>query len=35
MAFAVKWGNFPIVPEFMTRLGYAAGMVFDQGCKTG
>ena len=28
-------GIFPIVPEFMTRLGYAAGMVFKQDIKAG
>ena len=28
-------GSFPIVPEFMTRLGYAAGMVLNQDVKAG
>jgi phosphoglucosamine mutase len=28
-------GKFPIVPEFMTRLGYAAGIVLSQKTKTG
>jgi len=28
-------GKFPIVPEFMTRLGYAAGKVLSRGAKPG
>ena len=28
-------GQFPIVPEFMTRLGYAAGKVLTKDCKPG
>ena len=28
-------GQFPIVPEFMTRLGYAAGMVLNKSAKPG
>ena len=28
-------GQFPIVPEFMTRLGYAAGMVLTKNAKPG
>jgi len=28
-------GQFPIVPEFMTRLGYAAGMVLTKDAKPG
>jgi phosphoglucosamine mutase len=28
-------GKFPIVPEFMTRLGYAAGRVLSKDAKTG
>ena len=28
-------GKFPIVPEFMTRLGYAAGKVLTKGAKPG
>ena len=28
-------GKFPIVPEFMTRLGYAAGMVLNKNTKPG
>ena len=28
-------GTFPIVPEFMTRLGYAAGMVLNKDTKPG
>ena len=28
-------GKFPIVPEFMTRLGYAAGEVLSRGAKPG
>ena len=28
-------GSFPIVPEFMTRLGYAAGMVLNRDVKAG
>ena len=28
-------GKFPIVPEFMTRLGYAAGQVLSKDVKTG
>ena len=28
-------GTFPIVPEFMTRLGYAAGLVLTQQAKDG
>ncbi|HAT39910.1 MAG TPA: phosphoglucosamine mutase, partial [Polynucleobacter sp.] len=28
-------GHFPIVPEFMTRLGYAAGMVLARNTKHG
>ncbi len=28
-------GQFPIVPEFMTRLGYAAGKVFTKDAKPG
>ena len=28
-------GKFPIVPEFMTRLGYAAGKVFTKDAKPG
>jgi phosphoglucosamine mutase len=28
-------GQFPIVPEFMTRLGYAAGKVFTKDVKAG
>ena len=28
-------GKFPIVPEFMTRLGYAAGKVLTKDAKPG
>ncbi len=28
-------GQFPIVPEFMTRLGYAAGIVLSKNVKSG
>jgi phosphoglucosamine mutase len=28
-------GQFPIVPEFMTRLGYAAGKVLSNHAKPG
>ena len=28
-------GHFPIVPEFMTRLGYAAGKVLTKEAKPG
>lgn len=28
-------GQFPIVPEFMTRLGYAAGIVLSKNAKSG
>jgi len=30
MAFAEPWGLRPLVPEFVTKLGYAAGVVLSQ-----